>query len=276
MAGFETTATESVPLSRLPDDVVAAMEAAKERLARATVPGGPSRDARLAAARAAAKTATEASNQAPSAEDLVERLSAANADMCAVASSAQLDEFPREVSVEALLSVANLAVSVGRRHQLDGDLESALDHFVAGLRVVRAFRAYSRVASVDQAVYGIAARAGAAVGAIAARRRLNLATMLDALDRNVVGQYENLMTNGDLSGPRAFAVVALLREALRTAAGVNDLEYLRGLRGDIVARREELAPRAENARQRFDSDLAALLAEAAARLGEETNSGFNW
>ena len=276
MVADEGTPGEWVPLGTLPPDVLQAMSDAKDRARRAGVPPGLDRNARLRAARATAKAATDASNEAPSSTESVERLSMANADLAAVASLAHLDEFPRAVSVDGLLPVANLAVSVGRQHQLQGDRQAALDHFVAGLGLVRAFRAYSRVASVDQAVYGIAARASAAVGAIAAGRRLDLAATLEALDRNIISEYQSLMTNGDLTGPRAFAVIALLREALRTATASEDFTYLRCLHSDIVAARDGLAPRADNARRRFDSDLAALLGEVGARLGEETRSGFRW
>jgi hypothetical protein len=275
MADFDV-ATDSVPLAALPDDVLDALRIAKERVLDRRDGRASGQAERLESARSVARSATEASNRSPSSKKTVERLSVANAELCVIASLAHIDRFPNEVSVEALLPAANLTVSIGRRHQLEGKLEAALDHFSAALTVVRAFRAYSRVASVDQAVYGIAARAGGVVGAIAARRRLDLATTLAALDRNIITVYEGLMTSGDLSAPRAFAAIALLREALGFAVTPDDFTYLRRLRSDIVAAQDDLEPRTENAMRRFRSDLAALRGEVATRLGEEAHAGFTW
>jgi hypothetical protein len=248
-------------------DVIEALAAAPQRIQGSE---GEPPEAIVSRARRAAIDATDASNSSPSDLERLRELSVANADVAA-AYSLGVDAFPSEVAVGSLLPIANLSVSLGREFHLRGELDAALDRFMAALALVEAFRAYTRTADLDRTVYAISARTAAVAGEAAARKRLSLEEAMDALNRNIVNRYERIMKEPDLAGPRAFGVVAFLREALLS----RDSGYIRKVRDDVVVIRRSIRP-SGLAGARFDSDLEALLKTAAIQLGEEKPEQFRW
>ena len=267
----ELARADTAPLSDLPLTVGAYLREAMKGMEKASRVDGHPREILLARAKEQARVATIASNEQPSEIGRVDALSRANADVAAAASLG-IQAFPAEVSVDGLIGVANLSVSLGRTSQISGDVDQALDLYMLGLDLVRVYRAYTRVASVDQITYTVASRAASAAGELAAERYLPLANALDALDRNIVQPYSTLMKSEDLSAPRAFGVVALLRRALV----LGNPDYLVHLRADIVPLLDSLVPDTPAARIRFEADMAALLSEVDVRLGKRKRGAFEW
>ena len=267
----ELNAAEAVPLTGLPPVIDTYLRDAKVAMERATHDEGYDGASLLAWAKAGAKEATTASNELPSDVDRIEALSRANANV-AGAASIGLRAFPAEVGIDGLIGVANLSVSLGRKCQVQGDLDGALDLYMVGLDLVRVYRAYTRVASVDQITYGVASRAASAAGELSAERYLPLSRALEALDRNIIQPYSMLMKSEELSAPRAFGVVALLRRALV----LGDEDYLRQLRSDLAPVFDSLVPDGPSARIRFQADMAALLTEVDVQLGDRKRGTFEW
>lgn len=270
MTSTPTSQPETAPVSDLPVSVAQRLQAAMQSVQRQAA-AGYERARLLEQARAEAKQANLESNEEPSNQDRIEALSVANARVAAAASLG-VGAFPEEVSVDALIAVANLSVSLGRASQVSGDLDAALGSYMLALDLVRVYRAYTRVASVDQITYGVASRAAAAAGTLAASRQLSLGSTLDALDRNIVTPYSALMQSQELSAPRAFGVVALLRRAL--VAG--DQEYLGQLRTELTGALDDLMPTPPAARMRFEADMNALQSELDIRLGHSQRGHFEW
>lgn len=263
-------ADTAAPLSDLPPDVCEYLQAAMQKIRRQAEDGYEGAWL-VERARADAKEATLASNQEPSNQARIESLSQANARVAA-ATSLGVKAFPAAVSPDALIAVANLSVSLGRTRQVSGDLDGALGLYMLALDLVRVYRAYARTAAVDQITYGVASRAAAAAGELAAERQLSLERTLDVLDRNIVHPYSALMTSEELSAPRGFGVVAMLGRALV----LGDQEYLKQLRAQLDGLQESLVPVTPAARMRFESDMAALLSEVDVRLGKRQRGTFEW
>ena len=262
--------TEVAPLSNLAPYVVEYLDAAMDEVRR-QARAGYEQSSLLSEAKADAREATVASNEEYANPERIEALSRANARVAAAASLA-VPEYPSAVSVDAVVAVANLTVSLGRSRQVEGDLDAALDAFMLALDLVRVYRAYTRVASVDQITFGVASRAAAAAGELAAERKLTLDLTLDALDRNIITPYSTFMRSDDLSGPRAFGVVALLRRALLRA----EPEYLEQLRTALEGAYDSLLPSTPSARIRFETDMDALLTEVDINLGRKQRGSFEW
>ncbi len=218
----------------------------------------------------AAATASDASNRRPSDLNLIESLIMSNADYAAAA-SIDVASFPDQTTVLGLLAIANLETALGRAADLGGDREAALQHFMSALAMLQRFRAHARMSTLDSAIYGVASRAATVVGELAADRGLTIADLLRRLDENIITPYARLMSTGELSGPRAFAVVALLRRALSVAP-----EYLAARREEMRRLQATLTPVDERAAKRFRMDIAAILREAETALSGEDHVAFKW
>lgn len=212
------------------------------------------------------------SNVTPSDVTLVRELTWANAKHVAAMSQACV-AFPDDVAVGAGLPVANVETGLARDCQLRGDADGALRHFQAALESLSQSRAYSRISTMDPAIYGISARAAAAAGEYCADRNLGVAGFLGRIDENIIMRYAPLMSTGDLSGPRAFGVVALLRRAM---VHRNRIEYISTLRQDVIGMRKALEPSDPKAAKRFQIELNAIIDEMDLVLGIRKAGEWKW
>ena len=220
-----------------------------------------------------AREATNAAKERPSSSKLALALAERNAETAAALSGT---DFPSTTSVAGLLFVGNTYQALAAHAALAGDDQSALDLGIAALDAMRSFRALSRIRSIDGTVYAIAARAGTSAGRLAAANNLNVRELLRAFDSNVTEPFAKLMQSGELSAPRAFAVVALLRAALARPETDQSTEYLGELRDEIRRQRRALTPKRGVAAQRFNADLDAALDEAEFREQDQRPTGFKW
>lgn len=193
----------------------------------------------------------------------------------AAALSADTD-FPHAAPVSALIYVANTLGALGDISQEDGDHETAVTLFLTAMALAKRYRAVTHVKNVDQAIFSLAARLARSAGAVAAMKGLSVSGFLETFDANVTRPYETTMPEGDLSGPRAFAVIEQLREATKLTESEDSKHYLKKLRAEILQRLTNLLPKSKDAAFLFRIQLEDELEKAAVRLGEMPTAKFAW
>lgn len=255
---------ESIPVAVLSDEARAALTRA---MGRALVVTEDESDVARRAAEASRR-----SNESPSNVEDIENLIRANADLAA-RRSMQSEVFPDETTVRGLLAMIDLETAVGRKEQVLSNPEEALNHFMTALQLVRQYRAYSRLASVDSMTYGIGSRAASAAGELGVLREMPLVDVLAAIERNLIQPFEDMMVERDLRPLAAFGAVAMARRALLSDIPVA---HLAAIRDALIARKQRLTPSEPKAAKRFNAEVSAISEELAVRLGGSRKAAFTW
>ena len=168
-----------------------------------------------------------------------------------------LSGFPRRVSAQSLLWLANLCGSIGRELELQQRAEEALERYMLGLRLLVMLRARRPWYALDKVGYWLMARSAPIVGELAARRQMSFEDMMEVFNENLE-PYAGLLRDGSTRTPVAFALLAHARSLLNIVAGTQEVGSLR----DDLIRVAPMAEPAEGAaRQRFNGELRALMSE---------------
>jgi hypothetical protein len=261
------------PLAHIPEEARTVLREAAERVSIARAVGDFDEDSRSTLCRRRARDMAAEHKRLASSTKVAADLAACNADVAAVESGAS---FPHTASVPALIFVANTCNALAAVAALEGRDQAALDLAVGALQTVRTYRALSRARSLDSTIYAISARAAASAGKIAAMQGMSPGGLLEAFDVNVTRPFSPLMNSSDLSAPRAFAVVALLRAALAAPPTDASSAYLQRIAMEIERIRNAIRPSQDGAAMRFDADLGAVLDEVRLREHEQLPAGFQW
>lgn len=264
---------DETTLPRIPEEACTVLRQAADRVSTARSLGDLDDGSLAIRFRNRARHMAAQHKRLASSKEVAADLAACNADVAAAESSAT---FPRTASVPALIFVANTCNALAAVAALEGRDQAALDLAMGALQTVRTYRALSRARSVDSTIYAIAARAATSAGKLAARQGMSPQRLLEVFDANVTRPFSPLMSSSDLSAPRAFAVVALLRAALAAPRTDANSEYLQRIAKEIERIRSAIRPPGDMAAMRFDADLGAVLDEVRLRESEQLPAGFRW
>jgi hypothetical protein len=225
-------------------------------------------EARSLAAKLAARSRSSASDGAA--------LDSASANALVAALLSDLTAFPEWASPPAFIYIANSAANLRDIAHAQRRFSDALDLAIVALELARTYKALTGAQAAESAIYSIAARAAEDAGTVAALERTMPHKLLDAFDRNVTIPYTPLMSGGDLSGPRAFAVAFMLRTAAQYPRTEEERQYLSELLVQVESLASRIRPKAPGAAESFDKMIAQETERAAVWLNKPGVRSFRW
>ena len=201
----------------------------------------------------------------------------ADANMLAAACLSEGMNFPEVASPPATIYISNSLAALADIQAADGAPDAALDLLTSALFLAKRYNALIEPGpSFTKTIYSLAARASVHAGKAAAARQWRAADLLRSFDNSITLPFEPLMRGRGLSGPRAFAVLWMLREAIDRTESDSDRSCLRELVAEVAALAPEIGPNTPAARQSFDRQLDSLIERARSLLGEEAVMTFTW
>jgi hypothetical protein len=201
----------------------------------------------------------------------------ANANMLAAACLSGGMNFPEEASAPATIYISNALAALADVEAARGAPEEALDLLTSALLLAKRYNALIDPGpGFTKTIYSLAARASVHAGKVAAARQWRAEDLVRSFDRNITLPFESLMRGAGLSGPRAFAVVSMLREAIKRTESESDRPRLEKLLAEVAALAPSIRPKTTGARQSFDRQLDSEMERARSLLGEEAVVTFTW
>lgn len=260
--------SEVVILPQLPSDVLKLLMQAKRSVdARLRFGENPA-----AVYETAREFVRRASKEVPPGWDdreALERLSDANAVVVAAA-AASLENFPKELSVEALMPLSDLFGSIGREHEASGKHEDALERYVLGLRILITLQAHRPYFRLNKIVFWLSSRVAGVVGHLAAEKAIGPRDTLIIFDKNME-QFVRLFEDVDFEVPRSMCLVAYARHTLQLGR-----ERVQLLREELLSEAERVRPQDQSHKARLTRELDAILAQAAQIMVNAHEPAFRW